>query len=483
MQYNRLPRIINKYPQTGNYITTGIGKSSLYGLYDSVNRIDFDLPTLDNITIVPDTTIRTLVAIYEDRNDTTPQYYTSEIYHRDLSAAKIEANPYFLEASFNPSNVVNIYLKEIINSTDSYKEAELKRGLLFSRNNFILYNNAGISSPTTRAIISLTGNTNNTNNTNGTQSELSKQLTLVDSEILKLENEITNVESKIKRTGFFGARAKVDVDGESISSKIPFNRNKQIDDIKNQLSGKLLKLKERKKNVESNIAAAGVAKIVTKELKEENIKVDKPTFLDKIKNKSLDVPKTKDIIEVNGVFVDCILLIKYIDWVLSEPNIDEIEDGGVIAPEILLEFEQAPKESKVDELDGNKNPIETDTPPSTNSNTGTGKFFEYQIIRLSIPANAAASTMTFRTSNGNIETISTANYGPVGTYCIEENSFGGNYNLYQRTQLAPCNIPANPATGGGGGGGYRGGGSYDYYDNQNRNIDYIDRQRDFQNIQ
>ena len=483
MQYNRLPRIINKYPQTGNYITTGIGKSSLYGLYDSVNRIDFDLPALDNITIVPDTTIRTLVAIYEDRNDTTPQYYTSEIYHRDLSAAKIEANPYFLEASFNPSNVVNIYLKEIINSTDSYKEAELKRGLLFSRNNFILYNNAGISSPTTRAIINLTGNTNNTNNTNGNQSELSKQLTLVDSEILKLENEITNVESKIKRTGFFGARAKVDVDGESISSRIPFNRNKQIDDIKNQLSGKLLKLKERKKNVESNIAAAGLARIVTKELKEENIKVDKPTFLDKIKNKSVDIPKTKDIIEVNGVFVDCILLIKYIDWVLSEPNIDEIEDGGVINPEILLEFEQAPKESKVDELDGNKNPIETDTPPSTNPNTGTGKFFEYQIIRLSIPASAAASTMTFRTSNGNTETISTANYGPVGTYCIEENSFGGNYNLYQRTQLAPCNLPANPSTGGGGGGGYRGGGSYDYYDNQNRDIDYIDRRRDFQNIQ
>jgi hypothetical protein len=55
-------------------------------------------------------------------------------------------------------------------------------------------------------------------------------------------------------------------------------------------------------------------------------------------------------------------------------------------------------------------------------------------------------------------------------------------NLYQRTQLAPCNIPAN-TTGGGAGGSRRGGGSYDYYDNQNRNIEYIDRQKDFQNIQ
>ena len=54
--------------------------------------------------------------------------------------------------------------------------------------------------------------------------------------------------------------------------------------------------------------------------------------------------------------------------------------------------------------------------------------------------------------------------------------------LYQKTQLAPCNIPGN-VNNRGGGGGQRGGGSYDYYDNQNRNIDYIDRQRDFQNIQ
>jgi len=474
MQYNRLPRITNKYPQTGNYITTGVGKSSLFGLYDDVNKIDFDLPNLDDINIVPDTSIRTLVAIYEDRNDTTPQYYTSEIYHRDLSASIIEANPYFLQASFNPSHIVNIYLKEIVNSTNSYKEAELKRGLVFLRNNFILYGNAGISSPTSRVIDSLIENSNNTLN----ESDLSNQLTFVDSEISKLENEITNVESKIKRTGFFGARAKIDIEnGDTISSKIAFNRNKQIDDIKNQLGSKLLELKDRKKNIESKISTTGVTKIVTKELKNENIKIDKNTFLDRIKNKSVVAPNPKDIIEVNGVFVDCILLVKYIDWVLSDSNIDEIEDGGVIAPELLLEFEEAPKETPVDKLDGNNNTIGADTPP-TNTNTGTGNYFEYQIIRLSIPATLDSSKMTFRTSTGEIQTIQTAEYGFVGTYCIEENSFGANYNLYQRTQLAPCNIPSNPS----GGGGYRGGGSYDYYDNQNKNIDFIDRQRDFENI-
>ena len=45
------------------------------------------------------------------------------------------------------------------------------------------------------------------------------------------------------------------------------------------------------------------------------------------------------------------------------------------------------------------------------------------------------------------------------------------------------NISGNVNNGGGPGrqGGRRGG--IDYYDNQNRNIEYIDRQRDFQNVQ
>jgi hypothetical protein len=173
-------------------------------------------------------------------------------------------------------------------------------------------------------------------------------------------------------------------------------------------------------------------------------------------------------------------LVKYIDWVLGEPSLSEIEEGGVINPTLLLDFEIAKTEAPVEQLDSNNNSKDTISKPTLNE--GTGNYFEYQIIRLSIPAALDSSKMTFRTSTGEIQTIQTADYGFVGTYCIEENSFSGNYNLYQRTQLAPCNIPAN-TTGGGAGGSKRGGGSYDYYDNQNRNIEYIDRQKDFQNIQ
>ena len=62
MQYNRLPKLTNKYPQTGNYITTGVGQSSLFGLYSDVNKVDFKLESLEDVTIVPDTKMRTILA-------------------------------------------------------------------------------------------------------------------------------------------------------------------------------------------------------------------------------------------------------------------------------------------------------------------------------------------------------------------------------------------------------------------------------------
>jgi hypothetical protein len=497
MEYNRLPKLINKYPQTGNYITTGVGKSSLFGLYSDVNKIDFKLELLDNVTIVPDTKIRTVIAIFEDRNDETPQYYTSEFYHRDLSAATVDANPYFINTSFKPSNIVNVYLKEIVNSLDSYRAAELKRGIAFARNNFILFSDAGISNITPQSNTNTNTNTNTNVNT-AVDVNINNELNSINDSISKLENQLLNVPNKIVRTGFFGTKAIMEYDGNEYISKIPFNRKKQEDDIHNQLSEKLLNFKNRKKEIESqkinSEVGAPVTTIVSKELKKENIKIDKATFLEKLKETGATPTNPKDIIEINGVFVDCLLLVKYIDWVMNEPALDEIENNGVIPSINLLDKYEQPKVVVVDKLDSNNNttdPITKEVKKIPITNEGTGNFFEYQIVRLSIPASPADSTMTFKTSTGEIVTIAIADYGYVGTYCIEENSFNGNDTLYQKTQLAPCNVSAKVNDNGGFGGGIRGGGggnnygggSYDYYDNQNRNIQYIDRQRDFQNLE
>jgi hypothetical protein len=479
MQYNKLTKLINRYPQTGNYITIGVGQSSLFGLYADVNKIDFKLELLDNVTIVPNTKFRTLVAIYENKNDKTPQYYTSEIYHKDLSTSIYDANPYFVNASFNPSFIVNIYLDEIVNSMSVYKEAELKSELIFLKNSFIFFNNVGISTSDSIVKNNLFVKKPSSNN-----SILDNTLIKFDNDISKLENAISNVSSDVIRKGFFGSIAEVKYGDEVIRAKPQFNRNKQIEDIQNQLIEKLNILKESKTEVESNrvnFEKLGLTKVKSEKLKTENIKLDKFGFFNRIKNKSVIAPSEKDIIEINGMFIDCILLVQYIDWVLTEPNLNEIESGGVIPAELLLEYEEKVKETPVDVIDNNNNTINTD--PSTVGNIGTGKYYEYEIIRLAVPAALESSIMTFKASDGTLTKIQTSDYGYVGTYCIEENTFNGNYTIYQKTQLAPCNIPGSVNNGGGTGrqGGRRGG--IDYYDNQNRNIEYIDRQRDFQNVQ
>ena len=84
--------------------------------------------------------------------------------------------------------------------------------------------------------------------------------------------------------------------------------------------------------------------------------------------------------------------------------------------------------------------------------------------------------MTFINQFGQQQTIQTDKYGVVGEYCIEENSFGGNYNLYQRMQLAPCNDNNTSQTGGQRE--YIRGGNPDYYNERLGNTQYIDYNRD-----
>jgi hypothetical protein len=210
MEYNRLPKLINTYPQTSNYVTTGIDKSSLFGLYSDVNKVDFNLVPLQNVHIVPDTKFRTIIAIYEDRNDETPQYYTSEIYHRDLEASKVEANPYFLNSSFESFYIVDIYLKELVDSLDAYKDAELKLELNFIRNNFIFFNNAGITAAPKKIfdVVKAVAEADGTLSRNNQIDSLGESIT-------KLENEISNVSNKIKRRGLFGSRAEIDFEAET----------------------------------------------------------------------------------------------------------------------------------------------------------------------------------------------------------------------------------------------------------------------------
>ena len=240
MKYIRIPYLINTYPQTTNYVSVR-DNVTLFGRYYDINKIDFSIPSLSSIKVVDGTRFRNIIAIYKDQQDSSPKYYTSEFYSRDLEASKIESNPYFINESINPSTIVKIYIKDIIGSIETLIEEETKLDVKFIRNNFILFDESGL---------------------------------VKENELQSSEN---NNSTNANRFGLFKPGLKL--------------KPSKID---NQVK--------------------------------------------KVLDKVIGAKDESDIIEVDGKYIDCIYLIKYIDWMFSKPTFEEVETGNVIPAEKLSVF-------------------------------------------------------------------------------------------------------------------------------------------------
>lgn len=82
------------------------------------------------------------------------------------------------------------------------------------------------------------------------------------------------------------------------------------------------------------------------------------------------------------------------------------------------------------------------TPPPiaapTEDITSQKNYKSYQITRMGIPASYAQSLFTYLDDKGKLQTIQTDQYGDVGTFCMEENSWQGAFGLYKFTYLGIC---------------------------------------------
>lgn len=471
MKYNRLPFLTNTYPQTGNYITTGLNSVSLYGIYADVNKVDFTIPDINQIKVVDGTSFRNIIALYKDQTDNSPKYYTSEIYSRDLEASKIESNPYLINYSLQRESIVKIYVKDIVETVKSYREEELKLGVAFTRNNFLLYGDSGlVKTEQTNRITSGQSPVSQT-----TQNRLSELITKIEKFEIGLLNADANIE--LKRGLFYGKnkrKAVLTIDGETFESSRENwnNTNAQRQEIKQKVSNRLTELKAEKSEIDKQIETQ-LKNTFTFAQTEVKIKVD-PNRVDndikKILGKVIGAKDESDIIEIDGQFVDCVLFIKYIDWILSKPSFQEIENNGVIAAEELSVFKTS---GELTDGVSENNQTQPKTPVG-----GTKRSFTYQIIRLSIPASLESSRMTFVDQFGQTKEIQTDKYGLVGEYCVEEDSWDGSYLLYQRTQLEPCNVGDDVVRPGRKPIEARYGGNYDNFREQSASPSFIDYNRD-----
>lgn len=472
MKYIRLPNLTNTYPQTGNYINTGVDKSALFGLYDDINKINFTYPDIKQIKVVKNTSFSTILAIYKNLSDGNPKYYTSEFFARDLEASKIEANPYLINYALNNSCIVKIYLDEIIKNVKSFKEQELKLGVSFIRNNFLLYSESGLE-----------GNKNVAQNNEISQlredeiSNLNNKITLFEQTLLFVESDIqirnvpnTNLVRSFIIVGdemfMIETQKKIDYSNEKLQIKNQLIE--RIDNLKKELN--LIKTPSNIEPKENEINLAESKKKIF--LNRAKLKKDTKEVL----NKVIGAETEDDIIDMESVFVDCILLVNYINWTLTKPKLDDIETNGVIPAEDLSVFKS---KDKITEVIDKSTGSDIDLPKSSNS-------FVYRVVRLSIPATLEASLITYIDRFGNEQTIQTDKYGLVGEFCAKENSFKLATNLYLINTLNPCESTQEEIGIGGGGGGGTGIRNYEnnfgYYDNQIRNNNnFIDYNRDFSN--
>jgi len=157
MEYKRLNNLQNTYPQTGNYISdqfsslsrvSGLlqyesneaqekAKINLFGKYADKNVLPFTTKTLKNLNWVEGTNFRFILAIFKDYNDTSPVYYTSQNYYNDLNSSLIEANPYFLQASFDSANIISFVYEDVVNIVKNAIPLELKSRIDFRTNIFV----------------------------------------------------------------------------------------------------------------------------------------------------------------------------------------------------------------------------------------------------------------------------------------------------------------------------------------------------------
>ena len=137
MEYKPLQFLENTYPNPNNYVSTGVEKTTLNGIYPEKNKIDFNLPSITELKYVEGTEFNFVLAIFKDYKDTKPVYYTSEQYYYTLQNSILEGNPYFSQASFNPQNIVSYVIESPLKVYAPLHKEEIKPRVNVRQNIFI----------------------------------------------------------------------------------------------------------------------------------------------------------------------------------------------------------------------------------------------------------------------------------------------------------------------------------------------------------
>jgi hypothetical protein len=141
MEYVGLNNLLNKYPNVNSYKKNSLESIELQGVFPQ-NKIDFEIPPLEEIEVVDGTFFRFVIALRYDREDIDIiGLYTSPVFYTEMVTSINENNPYFTKVALNPSLLVSFNVNDITSTYNTLTEAELDLNVNIQRNIFLLPNN------------------------------------------------------------------------------------------------------------------------------------------------------------------------------------------------------------------------------------------------------------------------------------------------------------------------------------------------------
>ena len=137
MDYKNIYDLADTYPDPTKYSSKRVKNMRLSGKYVEVNYIDFDIPSVEDITLVPGTTFRFILVIKDSAADFEPKYYMSDAFYNDIEFSQVENNPYFIRAALKDIFAVTITLDKQIELFNTIKLLDIAAGVKTYKNLFI----------------------------------------------------------------------------------------------------------------------------------------------------------------------------------------------------------------------------------------------------------------------------------------------------------------------------------------------------------
>jgi hypothetical protein len=137
MDYKNIFELADTYPDPTKYSSKRVKNMRLSGKYVEVNYIDFDIPTVEDIIVVPGTTFRFILVIKDSAADFEPKYFMSDSFYSDIELSQIENNPYFIRAALKDIFAVTITLDKQIELFNTIKLLDIAAGVKTYKNLFI----------------------------------------------------------------------------------------------------------------------------------------------------------------------------------------------------------------------------------------------------------------------------------------------------------------------------------------------------------